>query len=121
MAQLPASHTYHTHEGDLDVLVRGVHAGQDPGHRLSVLERQVHLVDDAVGAFGARDEAHLERRWVAGDEEVGVEAEEVRSADTAGRSGDVVDVGGWDHGGHGGGRVFGLEFHWWDSVSDSCF
>ncbi len=61
-------------------------------------ERDEHLVDDAVRADGARQQPRAEGRRVAGDEEVAVEAQELRGADAAGQGRDVVDVGVGDHG-----------------------
>jgi len=49
-----------------------------------MFERDVHLVDDAVGAFGAGEEADFYGGWVGGDEEVGVEAAEGAGAGAAG-------------------------------------
>lgn len=53
----------------------------------------MHLVDDAVGAFGAGEEAHAQGGRVGRDEEVGVEAAEGAGAAAACEGGDVC-VGG---------------------------
>lgn len=71
-------------------------------------EGDVHFVDDAVGAFGAGEEAHAQGGWVGWDEEVGVEAAEGAGAAAACEGGDVcVGGGGMSLGGCGGGRAYG--------------
>ena len=92
MIQLPAPDTHHTHQRHLDLLPRRRHARQHPGHGRRVREAELHLIDDAIRADGAREQLHRRVRRVAGDEVVAVEFEQVVASDPARHRRHVVHV-----------------------------
>ena len=116
MVQFTSTNAYNHHERNFNMLVRGFYIWQKPRHYVGVRERHVHFINDAVDAGRPRQQFHLQRGGVSGDEVVAVESVEVLIPNAAGHSGDMIDVWLSDHCRHCRVCVFGDKFHFPETI-----